>query len=124
MAVRVFIPSLTLVVAVAGGLSLGLGCPSTEAESGDCPYNPDYTCGARFPCAEEPDACAPGKEFTAQGCLRPTCEEDADCPTGQLCYPTCETPGAHCPAVTIACTEDDPQLPGECVCTIASGLVA
>lgn len=95
------------------------GTPGAATDGGEggetdgvrCPPNPDFTCEA-LGCTETDDDCGPLRRFDQDGCLRPSCTTDGDCPRGQACFSPYEN--GICDGWVSSCESRG----DECVCTV------
>ena len=84
---------------------------STTGGPAACEPNPDYLCDEVDACDDEPCG-ARNSRFDAEGCLRPACAGDVDCPEGHRCHSPRLWGG--CVAADFACAEDPATM--RCAC--------
>jgi hypothetical protein len=85
---------------------------STTSGAYTCPPNPNFTCAEPMPCDDPGDMCGDvDSPFDEHGCLRPTCQDDADCEGTDKCYRPLDFGG--CASSGLSC-EDDATY--GCVC--------
>lgn len=107
----------------------GASGPEGSSETGAfqlCTPNTNSDCTQPSDCVggpNEPEHCGSNGMFDAFGCLRERCEQDSDCPSGQLCrdiapcYPdacipllSCKTEEGDCNCLSTECSTEGLQL--------------